>query len=105
MEEPSIIKQRISLWQILFYLSMSVVLAWLILKLTGIIQTPIWLEFGVPIAGLFFGVFTMYHNLMKAMNKVGIGLATLTLEVKHMGEDVRSLNDDMKTVKKKLHLH
>lgn len=97
MEQQFIIKQKISIWQILFYFSMGIVVLWLILKLTGIIQTPLWLEFGVPISGLVFGIFTMYHNLMRAINKLGIGLATLTVKVEHLEEDIH-------LVKKKIRL-
>lgn len=106
------IKQKISIWQILFYFSMSIVLLWLILKLTGIIQTPVWLEFGVPIAGLFAGIFTMYHNLMRAITKVGITVATLAVKVDHLERDMNVvkqdtslLKKDMDIVKKKIHLH
>ncbi len=104
MEQQFIVKQKISIWQILFYFSMGVVLLWLILKLSGVIQTPVWLEFGVPIAGLFVGIFTMYHNLMRAITKVGITVATLIVKVDHLEKDVSSLKQDMHLVKQDMTL-
>lgn len=104
-------QQKISLWQILFYLSMGVVVLWLILKLTGVIQTPVWLEFGVPISGLVFGIFTLYRNLLNGIKDISVGLATVAVKVDHIEKDVSSLKHDMITVKqdmgivkKKLHL-
>ncbi|GEM_PF-1415292 len=104
-------QQKISLWQILFYLSMGVVVLWLILKLTGVIQTPVWLEFGVPIFSLVFGIFTLYRNLLNGIKDISVGLATVAVKVDHIEKDVSSLKHDMITVKqdmgivkKKLHL-
>jgi hypothetical protein len=51
MNEIVIPQQKVSIWQILFYFSMFILTVWLILKVTGVIQTPLWLEYGIPGAG------------------------------------------------------
>lgn len=80
--------KEISVWQIMFYVSWTVLSIWLILKVTGIIQTPIWLEYGVPIGSLIIGVFGLYHNIMEAFNKLSVNLAALTSKVNHMEKDI-----------------
>ena len=98
--EPIILpKQKVSIWQILFYFSMGVVLLWLILKLSGVIQTPLWLEVGVPTAGLLLGIFTLYRNIFNGIKDLSVGLATVAVKVDHIEKDVSSLKQDMFVVK------
>lgn len=77
-------RKRISPWQVLFYVSWSVVALWLILKLTGIINTPVWLEYGVPIAGLLLGALAHYQHIIET-------LAKLVVKVEHLDKDVEML--------------
>ena len=99
MEQIILPKQKISIWQILFYFSMGVVLLWLILKLSGVIQTPLWLEVGVPTAGLLLGIFTLYRNIFNGIKDLSVGVATVAVKVDHIEKDVSSLKQDMITVK------
>lgn len=109
-------KQDISIWQVLFYLSMLVLTAWLILKVTGVIQTPLWLEYGVPVASLIIGVFAFYHNLIENINKLAVTIAMLStkfdylnidikelnLKVDHLGKKVDHLDNDVEFLKKRI---
>ena len=83
---------KISIWQVLFYFSMAVLTLWLILKLVGIIKTPLWLELGIPMASLILGIFAFCHNIMKYINNLSISLATLTTKVGYIERDISSLN-------------
>lgn len=80
------------IWEYLFYGSMIVLTLWLILKLTGIIQTPVWLEHGIPIAGVILGVFPCYQHLLKT-------LMHLVVKVDRLESDVHVLKDDTRIVK------
>lgn len=70
---------------------MLVLTIWLILKVTGVIQTPLWLELGVPVASLIIGVFALYHNLLEKMNQLAVNMATLSTKFDHLDKDVESL--------------
>ena len=89
--EKEIFQNRISFWQIVFYISWSVLAVWLILKVTGVIKTPIWLEYGVPVSGLMIGTFGIYHHILERINNLAVGLATLTVKVDHIDKDAESL--------------
>lgn len=100
---------RISPWQLLFYISWTVLGLWLILKSVGIIKTPFWLEYGVPIASVFLGVIGIYHNILEQIKILAIGLATLNTKFEHLDKkvdhldiDVEHLKSDMTAVKKHL---
>ena len=80
--------KKISIWQLMFYVSWAVLTVWLILKIAGVIQTRIWLEYGIPICSLIIDIFGLYHNIMKAFNKMSINLATLASKVDHMEKDI-----------------
>ena len=38
-------KDRISFWDILAWVALGIIISWLILKMFGIINTPLWLEY------------------------------------------------------------
>ena len=63
-------KRELNVYDYLFYLSLLVILIWLILKSFGIIQTPFWLEYGVPIGGFAIAVLTLYQNLLDKIGKL-----------------------------------
>ena len=81
-------------WQLLFYFSMSVLTVWLILKIIGIIQTPAWLEYGVPIGSLILGLFGLYRDLLKSINGIAVGLAVVSTKIDHIDNDVESLKKE-----------
>jgi len=39
------VKKRISVWDVLAWISLGLILIWLILKTAGIINTPLWLSY------------------------------------------------------------
>jgi len=84
-------QQRISPWQVLFYVSWSVLALWLILKVTGIIHTPVWLEYGVPIASLLVGILGIYQNVLEQLKNVTVELARVVAKVEHIDRDVETL--------------
>ena len=71
-------------WHSLFYASLAVLTAWLILKVIGVIQTPAWLEYGVPAASLILSIVAFYQKILDSINKIAVGLATLTTRVGHL---------------------
>ena len=77
-------QKHISPWQILFYFSLSVLTLWLILKVAGVIQTPVWLEYGVPIASLILVALAQYQHIIET-------LAQLVVKVDHLDKDVEML--------------
>lgn len=83
--------EKMSPWQILFYVSWSVVALWLILKLTGVINTPFWPEYGVPLAGLLLGLLSFYQNIVEQLKELVVGFATLNVKVSHIDQDVEML--------------
>ena len=85
-------KIKMSFWSIVFYLSLLVLTIWLILKVTGYINTPLWLEYGVPISSFIFTVLSLYRDLIKNINKLGINLATLSINSEHINLKVNDIN-------------
>lgn len=94
--------KEISIWQIMFYVSWTVLTLWLILKIAGVIKTPFWLEYGVPVGSIIIGVFGIYHNFMQTVNKVVIGLATLTSDFKHLNFKVDKLDSKVNNLDTKV---
>ncbi len=117
MSEPAFqLERKITFWQVVFYVSMATVALWLILKLAGIIKTPIWLEYGVPIGGFFFSVLGMYKEILGDIHKVAIsvtklsgrvdtmarGLIKVENKVEHLESNMFHIKNDMVLVKKKI---
>ncbi len=74
---------------------MLVLTIWLILKVTGVIQTPVWLELGVPVASLIIGVFALYHNLIEKMNQLAINFVSLISKVASLDKDLNFKIDSL----------
>lgn len=92
---------KYSKWQILFYVSWTVVAIWLVLKVIGVIQTPIWLEYGIPMGGLLLGAWGIYHNLMENINKLAVGFATLNVKFDNLSSKVDHIDKDVEWLKKR----
>ncbi len=81
-------KTKLSRWQILFYFSLTIVTLWLILKVTGVIQTPLWLEYGLPLGGFILGALSLYQDFLEKIHRIAIDVATLRVEFKHLSVKV-----------------
>jgi hypothetical protein len=87
-------REKVSPWQIVFYVSLSVLSLWLILKVTGIIQTPTWLEYGVPIASLIFAIPAHHQHIIETLARVGA-------KVEHLDKDVEFVKADVALLKQR----
>ncbi len=91
--------KKISFWQLLFYFSWAVLTFWLILKITGVIKTPLWLEYGVPLGGLILGIFGLYQNILESIGKLTVQMTALTMKVDHLDKDAEILKKDIGLLK------
>ena len=72
------------------------------MKVAGIINTPVWLEYGVPIASLITGIFALYHDVMDSINKIAVEVAKTYSKIDNLGEKINSLDCDVNLIKKKI---
>ncbi len=86
-------------WHIVFYFSIAVLTTWLILKMIGIIQTPFWLQYGIPIASVIVGVCALYQNMFSSIRDLAVGQAILTTKVTHLEKKVDHLDEDVEELK------
>jgi hypothetical protein len=96
-----------SVWDYLFYFSMLVVTFWLILKIAGVIKTPFWLEYGVPIGSFIVGLLTFFQSLNRKFDDVNkrfeetlsiVGnilsnVARVESKLLHIGRDLERVKD------------
>lgn len=103
-EQEFVFKQKTSIWQILFYSSLIVLTIWLIRRLSGIVQTPLWFEQGIPVATLIISILSLYQNL--ARDFVGLRKDFFILEKKIdvIENDVGSLKSNVSELNKKTDL-
>ncbi len=88
-------------WNIVFYASWIVVAVWLVLKSFGVINTPFWLEYGVPISGLMFGALSLYGNISASLRDLAVGLASLGVKFEHLEIKVDRIESDVEILKKR----
>lgn len=94
--------KRLNILEIIFYLSLLVLAVWVILKSIGVIQTPVWLEYGVPILSSVISILTLYLNIIKKINKLDINFAVLSTKFCHLEKEVGILRTDVDLLKRKL---
>ena len=99
---PIIQPMKRSIWDYLFYASMAVVLIWLVLKMTGVIQTPVWLEYGVPIGSFVIGFMMFFQSLTDKMTSLSIHDARIETSLEHVDKDVEILKTDVSNLKSKI---
>ncbi len=80
-----------SIWDYLFYASMAVILIWLALKMTGVIQTPIWLEYGVPVGSFVVGFIMLFQSINDKITALSTNDARMEEHLKHLDKDVESI--------------
>lgn len=102
MTTMKIFRREVAFWEMVFYASWTVLTIWFILKMAGVINTPKWLEFGVPAASLIIGSLGLFKNLMDSINKNNIGLVTLTLKFEQMDGKVDKIDKRVDGIDKKL---
>ncbi len=86
-------------WHIVFYFSLFIISVWVILKSVGIIQTPFWLEYGVPMGGLVLGLLAFHNNIFSALKDLTVGQAILSTKVTHLETKVNHLDEDVEYLK------
>jgi hypothetical protein len=109
--------RKLNVYDYLFYFGLSIIAIWALLKITGIVQTPLWFEIGLPVGGFiitigaFFQNFyknisnmyndlsknmnNLYNGLSKDVNKIAINVSILNIKFEH-------LEKDMDFIKKKI---
>ncbi len=83
--------RKIRPWEFVFYLSLVTLLFWLILKLTGVINTPVLIEYGIPITSVLFGFFALYRDMMAQIHKVSRVLTKIVTKINYMEKDIEEL--------------
>jgi len=91
--EPPIPEIKRSVWDYLFYLCMSIVLLWVVLKSIGIIKTPFWLEYGLPVASFVIGFLTFSQSLNNRISKLEASDARIEAILKHHDRDLEKIKD------------
>ncbi len=99
---PKIQPMKRSIWDYLFYASMAVILIWLVLKMTGIIQTPLWLEYGVPIGSFVIGFIMLFQSLNDRITTLSVNDARIETRIEHIDKDVESLKTDVGKLKSRI---
>lgn len=75
----------------LFYTSLIIMSIWLFLKVVGIINTPVWLEYRIPIGMFIFGFFTFYQSLIDKIFILSLNDAKLEEHILHIDKDIEFL--------------
>lgn len=92
--------EKVDLWRWVFYGSLLVLSVWLILKVAGVIQTPVWAEYGIPVASLIIGLFACFQGVVESFMKIQVALAVLSTRVSHVETDIDDVKGDVRGVKR-----
>lgn len=82
-------------WELMFYASIATLIIWAILKSVGVINTPAWLEFGVPVIGLAFAALSFYQNLADKFTALAVTIAGHTVRLEHLERDVEQIKSKL----------
>lgn len=94
-------QRRHTKWEILFYLSLLSILLWLVLKLTGVINTPALLEYGFPIVSALLAFLALYRDFLDRVSRIGRGLTKTITSVQYLEKKVDAVERDVEELKRK----
>lgn len=63
-------KRGINFWDILAWIALGIIVIWLILKLFGVINTPLWLEYVPVYSAVYISGWAM-STLVRAVQDIG----------------------------------
>lgn len=93
-------KHKHTWWEISFYLSLLIIILWLILKLTGLINTPPFIEYGIPIFSATYAFFALYRDFLDRINRIGNGLTRAFMKIEHLENEVGSIKEEVMVMNK-----
>lgn len=100
------LRHKPSGWMILYYLGMAVVLLWALLKSAGVINTPEWLEIGVPAVAAVIGLYGIFKEILDRIHEVKLDVIVLRKDTERdislLQADVHSLRNDFGRLEKKM---
>lgn len=103
--QPTFQPLRKTIWDYLFYASMAILTLWLILKSAGIIKTPFWLEYGVPIGTLILGFLTFYQSLNDKILTLSVSDARLEERLARLDDKFVHIDRDVESLKRALRVN
>ncbi len=104
-------KDYTNIYTMIFWLSLSSILIWVILKVLGIINTPIIIELFPVISAVFgagaffqmvFGIRGRLFKLESRTDKMAHGLTRLELDVTNIKSNMSEINTRLRYVEKKI---
>lgn len=82
-------------WTMVFYCSLGVLTLWLFLKISGFIQTPVWLEYGVPVASLILTLFSSFKGVFERLAILSTKFDHVTWRIDHVDRDIDCLKNSV----------
>lgn len=112
------VKREITIWDILFWIAMSVLIIYIIAKLLGIIHSPEWLNL-LPIITLAFAIGAFYQRLLvfmdrintrtsyfkKSIDDISDHIGNLSSNIGNLSSNISNLSDEIPKISSKLVEH
>lgn len=87
-------------WEISFYISLLLILLWLILKMTGVINTPPFLEYGLPILSAVYASFSIYRDILDRIGRIDKGLTKAFMKIELGERNMAIVQQDIEYLKR-----
>lgn len=94
-------KQKIDIWDIIIWLSLIILIIYIIAKIAGLINTPEWINL-IPIITLVFFAGAFYQKLLIFMEKMLVRTDYLKKNVDNLNSQVKTINTRLLEHDKKL---
>jgi len=88
--------KRHTFWEISFYVSLLLILLWLILKMTGVINTPPFLEYGFPILSALFAFFSIYRDILDRIGRISQGLTKAFMRIEYQDKNITDIKENLR---------
>ncbi len=97
-------EQEMKLYDWIFYSCIAIIVVWLILKMTGVINTPLIVLYLPAIVGVL-GLFVSFHKVSKYFGRLNGDISYLKEGVKEGKEERKHLSSQIHKLNKEFHGH
>ena len=91
-------------WEYMFYFSLFVMTVWLILKVTGVINTPVWLEYGVPIGSFILAFLSSQRTILEKVHQTATALSALSIHTEYLTKRFDQMEVKVSHLEKDVHI-
>ena len=87
-------------WEGVYYFGIGTTILWMILKLTGVINTPLWANVVPSLGGIVIGLVGLHRQYTKEIRSLHVLTHVTATRCDYITTDIKEIKSDIKAMRK-----